>query len=124
MSRDVRKLPSKQGQPEDLPNGQATYTSMGVPRRVSVKGMEGVAATVVVTVVQGEVWMSISPPFSWEAIMKPVKVDELMHVLGMARDDAKKMAAARSERGSHASKPPATGASRPRTSGFLPAGHG
>ncbi|MGH3766174.1 MAG: hypothetical protein ACRDS0_29595 [Pseudonocardiaceae bacterium] len=49
----------------------------------------------VVTVVQGTVWMSISPPFTWEAIMDPVNVDELIHVLGLAREDAKKMAAAR-----------------------------
>jgi hypothetical protein len=82
----------------ELDNGALTpYSSMGVPRRVCVKGMEGVNATVVVTVVQGKVWVSISPPFTWEAIMEPVKVDELMHVLKLARDDAKKMAATRSE---------------------------
>jgi hypothetical protein len=60
--------------------------------------MEGVEVTVVVTVVRGTVWMSISPPFTWEAIMEPVQVDELMHVLGLAREDAKKTAATHHER--------------------------
>lgn len=58
-----------------------------MPRRVSVKGMEGVPATVVVTVVRDKVWLSISPPFTWEAIIDPVKVDELMHVLELTRSD-------------------------------------
>lgn len=56
--------------------------------------MQGVDATVVVTVVQGKVWMSISPPFTWEAIMVPGKVDEVMSVLEAARDEAKRMTAA------------------------------
>jgi hypothetical protein len=51
---------------------------MGVPRRVFVKGMPGVKATVVVTAVQGTVWLSISPPFTWKAIMEPDKVDKLI----------------------------------------------
>jgi Na+/proline symporter len=67
---------------------------MGVPRRVVVKGMQGIEVTVVVTVVQGTVWLSISPPFTWEAIMEPGKVDEVMHVLELARDEATKAAAA------------------------------
>jgi hypothetical protein len=33
--------------------------------------------------------------------MEPVKVDELIHILGLAREDAKKMVAARSRRLSH-----------------------
>ncbi|HXT43245.1 MAG TPA: hypothetical protein VN748_03900 [Pseudonocardiaceae bacterium] len=57
--------------------------------------MQGVDVTLVVTVVQGTVWVSISPPFTWEAIMEPVKVDELMHVLELARDEARNMAVAR-----------------------------
>lgn len=73
---------------------------MGRPRRVRVKGMQGVDVTVVVTVVQGKVWMSISPPFTWEAIMEPGKVDEVMSVLEVARDEAKKMAAC-NERAAH-----------------------
>jgi Na+/proline symporter len=64
-----------------------------MPRRVRVKGMQGVDATVVVTVVQGKVWLSVSPPFTWEAIMEPGKVDELMHVLELAQEEAKQMAA-------------------------------
>lgn len=73
---------------------------MSIPRRVRVKGMQGVDATVVVTVVQGTVWMSVSPPFTWGAIMGPEKVDELIRVLEVARDEAKSMAAARSARAS------------------------
>ena len=92
LNHEVRKLPSKPGQL------QAAHTSFGMPRRVLVKGMEGVPATVVVTVVQGKVWLSISPPFTWEAIMDPAKVDELVHVLELAQDEAKQMTAARSGR--------------------------
>lgn len=73
---------------------EQNFPRMGVPRRVFVKGMQGVDVTVVVTVVQGTVWLSISPPFTWEAIMEPGKVDELMHVLEVARDEAKDMATA------------------------------
>lgn len=68
---------------------------MGMPRRILVKGMQGVDATVVVTVVQGTVWLSISPPFTWEAIMELDKVDEVIHVLELAREEATKMAAVR-----------------------------
>ncbi len=60
-------------------------------RRVSVKGLEGIPATVVVTVVRDKVWLSISPPFTWEAIMDPVKVDELMHVLELATDEVRQV---------------------------------
>lgn len=60
-------------------------------RKVSVKGSGGVSATVVVTVQQGKVWVSITPPFTWEAIMEPAKVDELMRLLGLAQEDAKRM---------------------------------
>ena len=48
--------------------------------------------TVVVTVVRDTVWLSISPPFTWEAIMEPEKVDEVISMLEMARDEAQKMA--------------------------------
>jgi hypothetical protein len=66
---------------------------MGMPRRIAVNGMQGVDATVVVTVVRDVVWLSISPPFTWEAIMKPSKVDEVIHALQLARDEATKAAA-------------------------------
>ncbi|MGH3936342.1 MAG: hypothetical protein ACRDS1_15420 [Pseudonocardiaceae bacterium] len=49
----------------------------------------------VVTVVHDTVWLSISPPLTWEAIMKPGKVDEVMSMLELARDEATKVAAAR-----------------------------
>lgn len=78
--------------------------SRPVARRVFVKGMQGIDVTVVVTVVQGTVWLSISPPFTWEAIMKPGKVDELMHVLELARDEAKEMATALNGRVSRENK--------------------
>ena len=64
-------------------------------RKVSVKGSGGVAATMVVIAQRGQVLVSIVPPFTWDAIMKPGKVDEVIHALGLARDDAKKMAMAR-----------------------------
>ena len=88
----------------ELPAEPTRLNTIGILRRVSVKGMQGVDATVVVTVVQGKVWMSISPPFTWEAIMEPGKVDEVMSVLGAARDEAKKMASARDGRAYHAGK--------------------
>ncbi|MGH3976209.1 MAG: hypothetical protein ACRDS9_23230 [Pseudonocardiaceae bacterium] len=68
---------------------------MGAPRRIRVKGMQGVDATVVVTVVRDTVWLSISPPFTWEAIMEPAKVDEVISTLKLARDEATKVAATR-----------------------------
>ena len=74
------------------------YTNSFVRRKVSVKGTGGVAATVVVIAQHGQVWMSIQPLFTWEAIMEAGKVDELMHTLELARENAKKMAAARSSR--------------------------
>ena len=75
---------------EYVPHGRTTWPIMGALRRVRVKGMEGVDTTVVVTVVQDKVWLSISPPFTWEAIMEPGKVDEVISVLELARDEAKK----------------------------------
>ncbi len=81
----------EQSQSEDTNNGQAIYTGSDVHRKVSVKGSGGVSATVVVIVRQGKVWMSIVPPFTWEAIMEPGKVDELMRTLGLAREDAQRM---------------------------------
>lgn len=65
-----------------------TSLGMGTPRRVVVKGREGVTATVVVRTYRGEVWMSIVPPFTWEAIMEVRKIDELIHALGLAREEA------------------------------------
>lgn len=77
----------------DLPatsGEQATYIGSAPHRKVSAKGTGGVAATVVVTVQQGQVWMSIQPPFTWEAIMEPEKVDELIRALAVATSSAKK----------------------------------
>jgi len=36
--------------------------------------------------------MSIVPPFTWEAIMELGKVDELIHLLGLAREEASRSA--------------------------------
>jgi hypothetical protein len=80
---------------EPAPHGQTTTPIMGMPRRVHVKGMQGVDATVVVTVVRDTVWLSISPAFTWEAIMEPGKVDEVISTLARARDEAKKAATTR-----------------------------
>jgi len=62
-----------------------------VRRKVTVKGSGGVVATVVVTTRRGKVWMSIQPLFTWEAIMEPGMVDELIRTLALAAEDAKKM---------------------------------
>lgn len=83
--------PAPKAKPGDIDNGQAVYIGSVVHRKVSVKGSGGVAATVVVTMQQGQVWMSIQPPFTWEAIMEPEKVDELIRTLALATDGARKM---------------------------------
>jgi len=62
--------------------------------RVRVKGMQGVDATVVVTVVRSTVWLSIRPPFVWEAIMELAKVDEVIQALEAAQREAERMSAA------------------------------
>jgi hypothetical protein len=121
LSQKVRKLFSEHNQSEDIPLEQAPHPKMGAPRRVRVKGMQGVGATVVVAVAQGTVWLSVSPPFTWEAIMEPGKVDELMHVLELARDEAKQMAAARGEHASLAGKPVVRSITRNTTGGDPPA---
>jgi hypothetical protein len=77
--------------PGDTTNGHAKYTESFVHRKVSVKGSGGISATVVITVQQGQVWMSIQPPFTWEAIMEPWKIDELIRTLMLAAEGAKKL---------------------------------
>lgn len=84
---------------------RSAWPIMDMPRRVRVKGMQGVDATVVVTVVRDAVWLSISPPFTWEAIMESGKVDEVISVLELARDEAKKVATARNVNALHGDKP-------------------
>lgn len=79
-----------QSQPQEPPSG--LYAGSAVYRRLSVKGSEGVVASVVVKSTRGHVWVSITPPFTWEVIMEPGKIDELIHILGLAREDAKKAA--------------------------------
>ncbi|MGH7868088.1 MAG: hypothetical protein ACREP9_10790 [Candidatus Dormibacteraceae bacterium] len=75
----------------EYPPQERAAWPMGLPRRVRIKGREGVVATLVVTVAQGKVWLSISPPFIWEAIMEPGKIDEVISTLELARDEAQKM---------------------------------
>lgn len=83
----------QQPQPQEPTDGQVAYHGWGMPRRVHVKGMQGIDATVLVTVVRGAVWMSISPPFTWEAVMEPETVEEVIRALELARGDALSMAA-------------------------------
>lgn len=80
-----------QPQPADS-DGEAMHPSTtGMPRRVSVKAAEGERATVVVTVVQGWVWLSLAPMLTWEAIMEPRTVDEVVRVLEVAKEEAERM---------------------------------
>lgn len=88
----------------DAPQKEITWPIMGAPRRVPVKGTQGANATVVVTVVQDRVWLSISPPFTWEAIMELGRVDEVISMLELARDEAKSVAAARNASTLHGAK--------------------
>ncbi len=83
-------LAAERTQPEDANTntGHAIYTGSVVHGKVSVKGSGEVSATVVVTVQQGQVW---KPPFTWEAIMEPEKVDELIRTLVGATNSAKKL---------------------------------
>jgi hypothetical protein len=76
---------------EYAPPGRTTWPTRGVPRRIRVTCTQGVDVTVVVTVVQDTVWLSISPPFTWEAIMETGKVDEVISMLKLARDEAQKV---------------------------------
>lgn len=74
---------------------------MNVPRRVVAKGREGVVATVVVATYRGDVWISIVPPFTWDVVMAPAKVDELIQVLATARKDARRSVAVVATRTDH-----------------------
>lgn len=85
---------SARPQPEDPPVVQGGFSG-SVHRRVTVPGSGGVVATVVVIAQRGQVWVSITPPFTWEAIMDPGKVDEVIHALVLAREDARRMTKAR-----------------------------
>ena len=97
------------GEDEDRAVNDVDELLRVVQRKVTVKGSGGVVATVVVTARRGKVWMSIQPPFTWEAIMEPGMVDELIRTLALAIEDAKKMVSGRSmSRGG--SCPPTSGA--------------
>jgi hypothetical protein len=73
-------------------NGRGSHLPSPMPRVVAVAGSGGIAATVIVTVRRGFVWMSIMPPFTWEAILDPGKVDELVGTLTLAGKDARDQA--------------------------------
>jgi hypothetical protein len=79
----VPEIKQEQLRPDS--SNDSWYAGSEVHRRVSVKGSGGVAATVIVVIRQGKVHMSIIPPFTWEAILDPGKIDELMQVLGQAK---------------------------------------
>lgn len=59
--------------------------------RVRVRASGGEIAIVVVRMVQGYVWVSVSPPFTWEAIMTVGMIDEVVGVLQVAREEAERM---------------------------------
>jgi len=67
------------------------YSVSRVYRKVSVKGSEGVSATLIIKAERGKVRLSIEPPFTWEAIMEPSKVDEVIRTLRQAAEDVKRM---------------------------------
>lgn len=48
------------------------------------------SATVVVAVNRGGVWVSIDPPFTFEAILEPVHVDKLIGILAEAAKEAQR----------------------------------
>lgn len=85
----MRRLPT-QRKAAGTTNVPAAYIGP-VHRKVSVGGSGGVTATVVVVAQRGQVWVSIMPPFTGAAIMESEKVDEIIHTLTLARDDAKRM---------------------------------
>lgn len=60
-------------------------------RKISVIGTGGISATIILTAQQGAVWMSIQPPFTWEAIIEPKKIDELIGTLTQAKEEAKRL---------------------------------
>ena len=75
-----------------LGNRRASYSPSPMPRIMTATGSGGVAATVIVTVRRGFVWISIMPPFTWEAILDPGQVDELVQTLTLAGKDARDQA--------------------------------
>ncbi len=81
---------------------KASHAETVVHRRVLAKGGGGVTSTIVVVVRQGKVSLSVVPPFTWEAILDPEKVDQLVRILGQAREDAQRMASRRIRKTSQA----------------------
>lgn len=73
-------------------NGHVSHLPSPTPRVVAVTGSGGIAATVIVMVRHGFVWISIMPPFTWEAILDREKVDELVQTLTLAGKDARNQA--------------------------------
>lgn len=59
-------------------------------RSVPVTGTGGVSANLIIRVSRGRLRLSLEPLFTWEAIMEPVKVDEFIRTLEVARDEAKR----------------------------------
>lgn len=70
-------------------DGEGQQRDWSVRRKVSVIGSGGVTATVVVTVCRDKVLLSIQPPFTWDAIMEPGKVDEVIRTLTQAAREAR-----------------------------------
>ena len=78
---------------QNRPVRQSAQLATAVHCRVAVQGSGGVSATIVVIARQGRIWLSITPPFTWEAILEPIAIDELTRTLELARMDAAKMSA-------------------------------
>src|SRR6185312_17528897 len=84
------KIFPAQPRPEDMFDSRVMFTDWGMRRKILAKATGGEHATVIVRAIRGTVWMSIVPPFTWEAIMEPEKIDEMIYVLGLAREEAKR----------------------------------
>lgn len=89
---------------QDPAAGQCAQVTSAIHRKIAVHGSGGVSATIVVVARQGRVWLSIMPPFTWEAILEPSTVDTLLRTLELAREDAENMAAAPQKRTPHLSQ--------------------
>ncbi len=73
------------GQPDDSTDySHIDHALRVIHHNVTVTGSDGVTTTVMITARRGQVWLSIQPPFTWEAMMTPGKADEVMRTLERA----------------------------------------
>jgi len=57
-------------------------------KKLAVRGRQGMKVTVIVSVYRGTVWVSIDPPFSFDAILEPEHVASLIDLLTQAVKEA------------------------------------